>query len=200
MAVVTMSGGLTFLICWTIVLKFSRLPTAWASEADVILVMGSRLNHGKMTREFQARLGEAARHGTTRPVIVLGGMAVGDGPTEAVSGQSWLVGRGLDKKTIFVEESSRNSLENLAHARALMRRHDFHRPLLISSRYHLARCSILANGLGIPHDLSPADYPSMRHPVALAHSLFEALIINWYYVGRALARVTGHSGLLARLS
>lgn len=199
-AVVTMSGGLTFLICWTIVLKFSRLPAARMPEADVILVMGARLNRGKVTRDFQERLGEAARHGSTRPVIVLGGMAAGDGPTEAAAGRSWLVGRGLDKKNIFVEESSRNSLENLAHARTLMRRHNFRRPLLITSRYHLARSSILASGLGISYYLLPAEYPTLRHPAALMRSLFEALMINWYYVGRATARVTRHSGMLARIN
>jgi len=200
MAVVTMSGGLTFLICWTIVLKFSRLPAAQTAEADVILVMGARLNSGRTTREFRARLGEAAGHGTLCPVIVLGGMATGDGPTEAAAGQRWLVAHGLDEKRIFVEESSRNSLENLIHARSLMRRHNFRRPLLVTSRHHLARCSILASGLGISHVLSPVDYPPMWHPDALARSLLEALMINWYYVNRTLARVMGHSGMLARIS
>jgi uncharacterized SAM-binding protein YcdF (DUF218 family) len=195
-----MSGGLTFLICWTIVIRFSRLPAAKAAEADVILVMGARLNRGELTRDFQARLGVAAGHGTTHQVMVLGGMATGGGPTEAAAGQRWLADRGLDKKRIHMEESSRNSLENLAHARTLMRRYKFHRPLLVTSRYHLARSSILANGLGISHQLSPTAYPTMRQPAALARSLFEALMINWYYVGWALARVTRHSGLLARIS
>jgi hypothetical protein len=31
-------------------------------------------------------------------------------------------------------------------------------------------------------------------------TLFEALMINWYYVGRALARITRNSGMLARIS
>jgi len=199
-AVVTMSCGLTFLISWTIVIKFARLPAARADEADVILVMGSRLNSGKVTREFQSRLAEAARHGGGRPVIVLGGMATGDGPTEAAAGHGWLVDRGLDSGNIFMEETSRNSLENLTYARDLIRLHNYRRPLLITSRYHLARSSILANGLGIPHKLSPADHPSMRHPAALVRTLFEALMINWYYVGRTLARITGNSGMLARIS
>lgn len=195
-----MSGGLTFLICWTIVLKFSRLPAARGDEADVILVMGSRLNSGKVTREFQARLDEAARHGVTRPVIVLGGMATADGLSEAAAGHGWLVARGLDSAKIILEESSRNSLENLAHARDMIRLHNYRRPLLITSRYHLARSSILATGLGISHNLSPAAYPSMRHPAAFMRSLFEALMINWYYVGRMLARVTGNPGMLAKIS
>lgn len=199
-AVVTMSGGLTFLICWTIVLKFSRLPSSRRMEADVILVMGARLNRGKVTRDFQERLAEAAKFGSTHPVIVLGGMAVGDGPTEAAAGRSWLMDRGIDEKIIFVEESSRNSLENLSRARALMRRHNFRQPLLITSRYHLARSTILAGGLGISCNLLPAEYPTLRQPAALIRSLFEALMINWYYVGRALARVMRHSGMLARIN
>ena len=199
-AIVTMSGGLTFLFCWTIVLKLSRLPAANEAEADVILVMGSRLNRGEMTREFEARLGEAARHGTVCPVIVLGGMATGGGLTEAAAGQRWLVARGLCEKNIFLEESSRNSLENLAHARILMHNRNFRRPLLITSRYHLARSSILAAGLGISHILSAPDHPSMRQPAALTRSLFEALMINWYYVGRAVARLTGNPGMLSRIS
>lgn len=199
-AIVTMSGGLTFLFCWTIVLKFSRFPAANEAEADVILVMGLRLNRGEITREFEARLGEAARHATACPVIILGGMATGDGPTEAAAGQRWLVARGLDAKSVFLEESSRNSLENLAQARRLMRNRNFRRPLLITSRYHLARSSILATGLGISHVLSAPDYPSMRQPAALTRSLFEALMVNWYYVGRAVARLTGNPAMLARIS
>ena len=199
-AVVTMSCGLTFLICWTIVIKFARLPAAKTDEADVILVMGSRLNSGKITHEFQSRLAEAARHSGGRPVIVLGGMATADGPTEAAAGHGWLVDRGLDGGNILKEEFSRNSLENLTYARDLIGLHNYRRPLLITSRYHLARCSILASGLGIPHNLSPADFPSMRHPAALMRTLFEALMINWYYVGRALARITRNSGMLARIS
>ncbi len=200
MVVITATGGLTFLVCWTIVIKFSRLPAANTPQADVILVMGARLDRGKATREFRARLDEAARLTAPLPVIVLGGMATRGGPTESAAGQIWLVRRGLDEDRVILEETSRNTLENLVQARELMRHHDFRRPLLVTSRYHLARSSILASGLGISHGLSPTDYPAMHHPAALSRSLIEALIINWYYVGRALARMTGHRGLLARIS
>lgn len=200
MAVVTASGGLTFLACWTVVIKFARLPATKTSAADVILVMGGRLNSGEVTPEFQARLDEAVRLAVVCPIIVLGGVASNGGPTEAGAGRSWLIARGFDETRIILEETSRNTLENLAHARGLMRRLDFRHPLLVSSRYHLARTSILAKGLGVTHDLAPADYPTMWYPSSLGSSLFEALMINWYYVSRAFAKVTGHETLLARMS
>jgi len=198
--VVMVSGGLTFFVCWAIVIKFALRSATPAPTPDVILVLGARLNRGEITREFQARLDGAARQPTACPVILLGGMAMVGGLTEAAAGRSWLIARGFDQTRIIMEEASRNTLENLSHARSLMKHHDFLRPLVVTSRYHMARSSILARGLGISHDLSPTDYPSMWHPAALARSIFEALMINWYYVGRAFSQVTGQRAMLKRIS
>ena len=52
MVVITATGGLTFLVCWTIVIKFARMPAATMPQADVILVMGARLDRGKATRDI----------------------------------------------------------------------------------------------------------------------------------------------------
>lgn len=201
LATVTATGGLTFVICWTIVLWFARLPsTAAAPRADVILVLGSRLNRNGATREFTTRLELAARLAASRPVAILGGMAIKSGLTEAAAGRSWLLQRGFDQKRIILDDKSRNTLENLVNARALMGQHAFRRPILVTSRYHLARTSILAKGLGIAHDLCPTGYPGIWHPTALFRSFFEALMLNWYYAGRVLAKLTRHKGMLARIS
>jgi uncharacterized SAM-binding protein YcdF (DUF218 family) len=195
------TGGLTFLICWTIVLRFARLPSAAAAPgADVILVLGTRLNRKGATREFTTRLALAARLAASRPVAILGGMAIKSGLTEAAAGKSWLVQRGFDQDCILLDNESRNTLENLVNARELMGRHAFRRPILVTSRYHLARTSILAKSLGIAHDLCPTSYPGIWHPTAFFRSLLEALMLNWYYAGRVLARLTRHRGMLARIS
>lgn len=199
-AVVAVSGGVSFLCCWAVVLRYARLPAGKADKADVILVLGSRLNRGEITREFQARLQIAVQKAAQRHIIVLGGMAARGGRTEAHTGRDWLVRRGLEPERVIKEETSRNTLENLAQARKLMRGSGFRRALLVTSRYHLARTAILARGLGLPHELSPADYPGIWHPAAFVRSLFEALMINWYYVGQMLARLLGHKGMLARIT
>ena len=73
-------------------------------------------------------------------------------------------------------------------------------PVIVTSRYHAARSSILAAGLGMAHDLCPAEWPSLFRPAALARSLFEALMINWYYVGKLWATALRHRGMLSRIS
>jgi uncharacterized SAM-binding protein YcdF (DUF218 family) len=200
MAMITVSGGMALLVCWIIVVRFSRIHSARAQDTDVVLILGSRLNKGRITPDFEARLAAAERLAGHRPVIVLGGMARKGSRSEAAAGRSWLVERAFDRDRIIVEEVSRNTLENLFHARRLIREHGFRRPLLITSRYHLARASILARGLGIAHEMTATDYPTMWHPAALARSFCESLFLNWYYVGRAVARLIRNQSMLARIS
>lgn len=200
MAVILVSGGLTLLACWFAVFRSSRSKRADTAGHDIVFVLGSRLDRGDMTPEFEARLDTALRLAGTCPIAILGGMAPKGGRTEAAIGGTWLVDRGFDQGRIILEEDSRNTLENLIQARNLMRMHGLGKPILVTSAYHRARTSILANGLGIPHAISAADFPSMLHPIALSRGIFEGLLINWYYSGRTLARLMGLSGLLARIS
>lgn len=200
MLVLLFSGGISFLICWGVVMKYARRTSGDVQAADVILVLGSRLNRGAITPEFRARLQAAASKAERHPVIVLGGMPAPCGRTEAGSGYDWLVGQGMAPHRILKEEMSRNTLENLMQARTLMQGNGFRHALLVTSRYHLARAAIIARGLNLSLDLSPADYPHMWHPAAFTRSLFEAVMINWYYVGQAIARLTGHKAMLARIN
>lgn len=201
LATVFATGGIAFLVCWIIVLKFARLPVAeLAPGADVILVLGARLNRNGVTRDFASRLELAARIAASRPVAILGGLAIEGGPTEASAGESWLVERGFDRHFIILDDKSRNTLENLVNARELIGRHAFRRPLLVTSGYHLARSSMLAKSLGIAHDLCPTRDPSIWHPNALFRSFLEALLLNWYYTGRTFARLIRHRGMISRIS
>lgn len=198
--VLLFSGGISFLVCWAVVMKYASRPSGHVKAADVILVLGSRLNRGAITPEFQARLQTATSRAERHSLIVLGGMASPCGRTEAGTGYDWLVGEGIEPHRILTEEESRNTLENLVQARDLMHGNGFRHALLVTSRYHLARAAIIARGLNLSHDLSPADYPRMWHPAAFTRSLFEALMINWYYVGQAIAQLTGHKAMLARIN
>ena len=194
------TGGISFLVCWAIVMKYARQSAGAHQAADVILVLGARLNRGEITPDFQARLAAAANKAERYPVIILGGMPSRCGRTEAGSGYDWLVGEGIAPDRVMKEEKSRNTLENLLQARDLMRGYGFHHALLVTSRYHLARAAIIGRGLNLSLDLFPAEHPSMWHPAAFSRSLFEAMMINWYFVGQAVARSTGHKAILARIN
>ena len=200
LAIVTFSGGLTVLACWVFVIRIARLQTPGESAADVILVLGSRLDRGEMTRIFQGRLETALSLAEERPIMLLGGMARRGGPSEARVGRDWLVGRGFDPAQLIPEEISRNTLENLVEARRMMADNGYRRALIVTSRHHMARTTVIARGLGLPHELSPAAGPGPWSPAGIGRSLFEAMMINWYYSGQVLARLTGNRRMLARIT
>ena len=199
-AAITASGGITLLICWTIVLKFARSRATPDDRAAAVLVLGAMLQRGRITGDFKARLERATQFSEGSTLFILGGVTDSSRLSEAAAGREWLVGQGTCETRIVLEDESRNTLENLLFAREILRVRGVERPVIVTSRYHAARSSILAAGLGIAHDLCPAEWPSIMHPAAFARSLFEALMINWYYVGKLWAIVTRYNGMLSRIS
>ena len=71
----------------------------------------------------------------------------------------YLVNKGMDAGRLLLEDQSRNTIENIENARALIG--DGHRTAVVTSDYHLARARVLmeCGGLdacGIP---APTPYP-----------------------------------------
>ena len=199
-ATITASGGITLLVRWTIVFKFARRRSSPAGGTEVVLVLGAMLQRGRITGDFKARLKRAMQFPEDSTLIVLGGVTDSSMLSEAAAGRDWLVRQGACEARIVLEDESRNTLENLVYAREILRVRGVERPVIVTSRYHAARSSILAAGLGMAHDLCPAERPSFLHPAAFARSFFEALMINWYYVAKLWATVTRHTGMLSRIS
>lgn len=197
---VTATAGLSWVLCWAIVIRFARTKPEMRGEPDVILVLGSRLVNGSLTEEFKTRLECAAQVNKMVPLLIAGGLSRSGMPSEAIAGRDWLAERGLDHRQILMEDGSRNTLENLSRARDLMLQYGFARPLLITSRYHLARCYILARGLGLSPVLCPTEKPGLAAPLSLARTFLEAVMINWYFVGRFWGRMTGNQSIMARLT
>lgn len=72
--------------------------------------------------------------------------------------------------------------------------------MLVSNRYHLARCLLMARNLGLPVAGAPAEparRPSWRLPWQL---LWEAYLVHWYLAGWAYASFLGNRAMLERVS
>ena len=70
--------------------------------------------------------------------------------------------------------------------------------MLVTSRFHLARSSLLATGLGIAHTRCAAEDSRLPALGDLARMLVEALLIHWYVTGRCFARLIGNKRRAAR--
>lgn len=168
---------------------------AGTQARGTLLVFGKHCPHGEPDADFAARLRRAealAAQGAIDRVLLLGG---GDHPTEADIAARTLRARGWPEAIpLLLEDESRDTLENLRHARRLLGEHGA--PVwLLSNRYHLARCALLADGVGLPHALCAAE----DHAKFGAELLSEASLLMWIDIGRRWAALIGHQRMAAKL-
>jgi uncharacterized SAM-binding protein YcdF (DUF218 family) len=194
------SGGLLYLWYLREVRRVARSAPVQPplDDAAAILVFGKHSRDGRPDAEFRHRIERAralahARRGV--PLLLLGG---GGGPTEAeIAARELRAGALPPDCELLLEHDSRDTLQNLRHARELLQARGAGHAVLVSSRYHLARCALFARQLRIPHRLCAAE-TAPRAP--LAALLCEAAYLMWIDLGLRWARFIGHRRMIARLS
>jgi uncharacterized SAM-binding protein YcdF (DUF218 family) len=197
------TGGL--LLFWLLarVHGVARNTPCQPEAGDCLLVLGVRLHRGDVTPEFACRLDRAVellRANSAAKTILLGGKTDPDGCSEAQAGHAYIVAHGIESRRITLEDGSRHTLENLSAARVLLAIKNVETPLLITSRYHLARSSAIAHGLGLRPQLCAAEPELRLDALTLLRLLRESHHLHWYYVGGAWARWTRSGKMLGRIS
>jgi uncharacterized SAM-binding protein YcdF (DUF218 family) len=204
LAVAAASGGLTAAAaCVHAVAVAVAWRTPPSAAGDAVLVLGMRSRRGVPERAYRARLDRALALSRSNPaarIVVLGGRTTEGQPSEAEIGRLYLIANGLPAERISIEDRSRHTLENLQEYRAAFPHLGGGLPLLVTSRFHLARAALLARGLGIQHvPCAAEERPSwaVRDVLLLAR---EAFFIHWYVVGRTYTRLSGNRRMAARIS
>jgi uncharacterized SAM-binding protein YcdF (DUF218 family) len=186
--------------------------TAWLAPTTlagrwVVLVFGRQLVDDEPEHDYRGRLARALvllRAGTAGRVLLLGGSS-GGSRSEAQAGHAWLQRHGLPAAApVELEQESVDSLENLRHARGLLQggdRAEVMPPVaLLTSRYHLARCLLLAQRLGFDGHPVAAEEALPRTPRYVALLLMEATYLMWIDLGVRWARLIGHQRMAGRIS
>ncbi|HEY4291780.1 YdcF family protein [Luteibacter sp.] len=188
-------------VCWLAAHAPARAPGRRA-----MLIFGRRLVGDRPEADFLGRLARGrtdALAGLADRVLLLGGYS-GGSISEAEAGRRWLIAEGWPPAVpLELEQASIDSLENLRHARVLLRERR-EEPLppvwLVTSRYHLARCLYLARRLGF--DAAPLAAEE-RLPLGrryLARLLMEAAYLMWIDSGMRWAALTGNRRMATRIS
>lgn len=202
LVVLVASGGLLFLWCFGLVVaRATRTPSDPVSQGWRVVPGVCPGRSTEPSADFQSRLNRAAALGPA-PILVLGGQTSRHHPlTEATIGTAWLRARGVAGEHLHEEGQSRNTLENLRAVRERLRADATQPPpLLITNRYHLARVGMMAEGLGLRHVLCAAEDTLTPTPACAGKMVLEAFFLHWYVVGRTVARVTRHRGMLGRIT
>lgn len=198
------SLGVVYLGYLLHVVRVARNAPCEPASGQTVLLFGKHAPRGRPDPDFQARLQRAARLWQQRPpdsMLLLGGGPAG-APTEAALAQAGLIELGVPADApLVLEDRSRDTMENLRNARALWQPGAAPQPLtLLSSRYHLARCALLAGQLGLRWELCAAEPALSWRPRALWRLAGEAAYVCWADLGTRWARLIGHRRMLARLS
>src|SRR5690606_10374945 len=111
--------------------------------------------------------------------IMIAGGPPGAAISEARVGRDWLISRGASPVLIETEENSRNTLENLIQVRHALGDKNQERIIIISSRYHLARCHAIASGLGLRHELCASEEKLRFDYYNIKRIIIESYFMNW---------------------
>lgn len=199
---VLLSAGLVYLVYLRRVLRIAGTSSAGVDAPGTLLVFGKRLVDGAPDDDYRRRLQRAHALACARPVqalVLLGGGAAG--ATEAEVGLQRLRRLGLpDDLPVQLENRSLDTLQNLRNARALLGADHPGPLLLLSNRYHLARCAQLADQLGLDYRLCAAEPGFRLREQGAVRLLAEAAYLCWLDLGTGWARLIGHRRMLARVT
>jgi uncharacterized SAM-binding protein YcdF (DUF218 family) len=183
-------------------LRTARQARRDPADAASVVLFGKRLVDGRPDPEFRWRLRHALRLLRSHPhlvVLLSGGRSSGpDAPSEAEIARRWLLRRMPEAAPrLLVEEGSLDTVANLRHARALL---PPGKVALLSNRYHLARCALLARTLGLEVHCVGAE-PRLRLDRPTRRRLaLEAGYHTLFVVGLGWARLLRNRRMLARVT
>ncbi len=198
-----LSLGGVYAGCFVHVLRTARSAPCAAPGDGCLLLFGKHVRGGVVDPDFRARIERAAlvwRAQPQRTLLLLGGGHGGQASEAELARDALLQAGVAADASILLETGSLDTLQNLRNARELLRSRGHAGPVvLLSSRYHLARCALFARGLGLDYALCAAEPRLPLRPSTLWPLAREAAWVCWVGVGMCWARLTGHRAMLARV-
>lgn len=167
-------------------------------DADAVLVLGYQLDNGQLSSEFERRLQRVLLLYQMNPAadIYITGGGIEAGPTEAEVGHRYLVAGGVSGDRVRREDTSTNTVENLAEIRPMLA--VYKNVALVTSRYHLERSMTIAAGMEM--SLQPCGAESRYSFQAVFPKAFiEAFFLHWYWSGRVFGSITRNNRILGKL-
>jgi len=198
---IALSFGLTFLIVFLYVFVIAIRTRCDQIKTDHVVVLGKELIGNLPDQDYRLRLDRALTISALRAkarIYLLGGITGESTISESKAGQRYLENNDIPTERIYIEEVSRDTLENMKQLKfdALVR--DRH-ITLITNRYHLARASTMAQGFGFVVERCAAEDSFVAAVVTTIHLFTEAFFLHWYLSGRYYAKLMGNQRMLSRI-
>jgi len=131
-------------------------------------------------------------------IFILGGITDDTDISESKAGGIFLEKNGVPSKNIVLEESSRNTLENLKQFKlsSAVKNTNY---ILVSNQYHLSRAVVMANGFNLQVTPCSAEKELKFSMMFIINILIEAFHLHWYLVGKYFAKITNNKRMLSKI-
>lgn len=158
-------------------------------EADTAIVLGASVYNNDPSPVFCERINHAIdlyNEGYVKAIIMTGGTGEGNIRSESDIAREYAEKQGIPSESIFREEESTITAENIENAKQLMEQHDMRTALIVSDPLHMKRAMLYV------HDLDMDAYSSPT-PTSLYRSWKTKLPFlareEFYYIGYRLMRL-----------
>lgn len=141
-------------------------------EADYLFVLGARVyEDGRPSAALVARLDRAKDYLEQYPAakaVLCGGQGDNEPLPEARAMQTYLLASGVAEDRLLIEEASRNTIQNIANAKAMLDElGDSYTTMVVSSDFHCARARRLMVHAGLEPYAIPAETPYLAQRLVL---------------------------------
>lgn len=113
------------------------------------------------------------------PLIVAGGQVYAFSGPEAVIMRRVAIGLGVPAKQVIAESTSLNTRQNAENVKRILDEGGFHRPILVTSAFHMPRATWFFRQQGIDAIPYPADYLVNRTADFSVHKLYPSEGALW---------------------
>lgn len=144
-----MKWALLLLLCeltilgWLVAcVSYSEQTVGAPGPADAIVVLGAQVKPwGVASDTLLLRMQLALAHYREEPrlIVCCGGQGADEPMAEGDFMRQWMIDQGVPEDQVFSENTSRNTRENIAGAKAILEAHGLSTALVITSDYHLPR-------------------------------------------------------------
>ncbi len=129
-------------------------------KSDSILVLGARSYiNGKYNPCLVARMDHAVdlyKSEYAPKILVSGGNDKEDGVNEAETMRKIAMEKGVRPEDILMEKSATSTYENFHLSQDILKKNKLQSLIIVTEPFHIARASLVADNLGLPHTSSPA--------------------------------------------
>ncbi|MBN3859754.1 YdcF family protein [Neisseriaceae bacterium PsAf] len=167
--ILTIIKFLVVLFLISYVLIFARVASAKhkpnLNPADAIIVLGAAAWGERPSPVFRNRIDyaiELYQNGLADNIIFTGGTPDKNYTSEGEVAAKWAIDKEIPAAHIFADTTSRNTYENLLHAKKIAQQNNFNTFIIVSDAYHLTRAKIISLLLGMDVQTAATPYSNFN--------------------------------------